>query len=84
MRNLITLFFSIVLAISNAAEFQRINCISDSSNYLLKIKENLDNANYLLYCQRYTQSPNLITENNGYQLIKQNTNGSTIWQFDIP
>lgn len=84
MRNLITLFFSIVLAISNAAEFQRVNCISDSSYYQLKIKENLDNANYLLYCQRYTQQQNLITENNGYRLIKQNTNGSTIWQFDIP
>lgn len=80
---------SVCISISIFAQtFERVNCINENENDRLdyvRIKERVDDHNYLLYAKNllnYNSTENLLYGN--YLLYKINTNGNVVWKYNFP
>lgn len=84
MRNLLYFFILIALKLSTHAQsVKSLNCIDEGRFELLKLKENLDDNNYLLYYKSFIPD-SAYAISPYYWLHKVNSNGNTVWKQQIP
>lgn len=82
--SLLACFLSMWFCI-HAQNVTLVNCIDEGNFEILKVKENLDENNYLLYYLSALPYDSVSMLNNGhYWFNKINDNGSSVWKKEIP
>lgn len=82
--SLLAFLFSTSICL-NAQSVTLLNCIDEGNFEVLKIKENLDENNYLLFYQSALAYDSISMSGNlHYWFNKINGNGSSIWKKEIP
>lgn len=79
------LFLSVLLCIvlnSYTQSVTLVNCIDEGKNDILKIKETLDENNYLL-CVKMNDTT-FTFSSDPYMLYKINGDGNTVWKKELP